>query len=99
MPHLRFSTSIGAGATVNVIQGWQYEYVPYPARIKMLIRSPVSTLKSTLFSGSETIQEESPVQAGGTAGGTPYDAHTPPDIWDASGGDDSCVKHRVADAR
>ncbi len=98
MPHLRFSTSIGAGATVNVIQGWQYEYVPYPARIKMLIRSPVSTLKSTLFSGSETIQEESPVQAGGTAGVTPSELNTAPDIWDAAGGDRLKVNVRSTDA-
>lgn len=38
-------------------------------------------------SGSETIVEESPVQAGGTAGVTPSPLNTPVQGWHAAAGD------------
>jgi hypothetical protein len=99
MPQKSFSTSIAAGATnVNVLSGWQYEYLPFPARIKLLLRAPVTTLQATVFSGSETIQEESPVQAGGTAGVTPAELNTSPIVWDAPAGDRLKVQVRSTDA-
>src|SRR3989442_14668001 len=98
MPQLNISQSIAAGATVNVITGWQYEYLPWPARLKLLLRCPVATLKSTVFSGSETIQEEGPIQSGGTAGVTPSELNTPPVVWDAPAGDRIKVSVRSTDA-
>jgi hypothetical protein len=98
MPQLQFSTTIAAGGTVNVLTGWQYEYLPWPARLKLIMRAPVLTLRSTVFSGSETIQEESPVQAGGTAGVTPAELTTPPVVWDAPAGDRLKVNIRSTDA-
>jgi hypothetical protein len=41
----------------------------------------------TVFSGSETIQERTPVQAGGTAGTTPSELNTPAVSFLAAGGD------------
>src|SRR5216683_1353688 len=87
MPQLNISQSIAAAAVSNIIAGWQYEYLPWPARIKLLVRAPVATLKLTVFSGSETIQEESPVQSGGTAGVTPSELNTPAVSFQAAGGD------------
>jgi hypothetical protein len=98
VPQLPFSTSIPAGGVVNVITGWQYEYLPWPARIKLLMRAPVATLKATVFSGSETIQEEGPVQSGGVAGTTPAELTTPPVVWDAPAGDRLKVNIRSTDA-
>ena len=98
MPQLNISQSIAAGATVNVITGWQYEYLPWPARLKLLLRAPVTTLKATVFSGSETIMEESNVQGGGTAGTTPAELTTPPIVWDAPAGDRLKVNIRSTDA-
>lgn len=98
MPQLTISQSVAAGAVANIITGWQYEYLPWPARIKLLIRAPVATLRSTVFSGSETIQEESPIQSGGTAGVTPSELNTSPVVWDAPAGDRLKVNVRSTDA-
>jgi hypothetical protein len=98
MPQLNISQSIAAGAVANIITGWQYEYLPWPARIKMLIRAPVATLKLTVFSGSETIMEESPIQSGGTAGVTPSELNTAPIVWDAPAGDRLKLNVRSTDA-
>jgi len=49
MPQVQISQSIAAGATVNITSGLQYEYLPWPARVKMLIRCPVATLRSTVI--------------------------------------------------
>jgi hypothetical protein len=98
MPQLTVSQSIAAGTVVNILSGWQYEYLPWPARIKLLMRATAATLKSTIFSGSETIQEESPIQAAGVAGTTPAELTTPPVIWDAPAGDRLKVNVRSTDA-
>jgi len=98
MPQLNISQSIPAGAVVNIIAGWQYEYLPWPARVKLLIRAPVATLKLTVFTGSETIMEESPIQSGGTAGVTPAELNTAPIVWDAPSGDRLKFNVRSTDA-
>src|SRR5258707_15011963 len=86
MPQLNISNTATAASVVNVIAGWQYEYLPWPARIKLLIRATIVGVTLVVFSGSETIMEESPIQAGGTAGGTPTELTTPPIVFDAPGG-------------
>jgi hypothetical protein len=103
MPQKQVSTSIAAGAVnVNIFQGWQYEYLPWPARLKLIARTPNPTtagdfMQMTVFSGSETIQEESNIQAGGTAGVTPSELNTPPVVWDAPAGDRIKVQCRSTD--
>lgn len=99
MPQKSFSISIpAAGTNTNVLAGWQYEYLPFPARVKVLLRAPVTTLNATVFSGSETIQEESNVQGGGTAGVTPAELNTSPIVWDAPAGDRLKIQVRSTDA-
>jgi hypothetical protein len=98
MPQLNISQSIAAGAVSNIISGWQYEYLPWPARIKLLVRATAATLKITVFSGSETIMEESPIQAGGTAGVTPSELNTAPIVWDGPAGDRLKLNVRSTDA-
>ncbi len=98
MPQLTISQSVPASAIVNITSGWQYEYLPWPARVKLLIKAAVATLKVTVFSGSETIQEESPVSSGGTAGTTPAELNTAPIIWDAAAGDRLKINVRSTDA-
>ena len=67
MPQLRFSTTFTANQKgVNPIAGWQYEYVPWPAQVILLMRSTTAGNQATIYSGSETIEERGPVQAGGT---------------------------------
>lgn len=84
MPRLIFSTALGAGATALPLTGWQYEYLPYPAAVKVIARSTVATDRATITSGSETIQEESPLPGGGTLGVTPTDFNTPAVQWNGA---------------
>jgi hypothetical protein len=87
-PQLPFSTLLAASALgINPLSGWQYEYLPWPAAIILLIRATGTGVNSTVYSGSETIQERAPVQAGGTAGVTPSELNTPAISWQAAGGD------------
>lgn len=84
MPRLVFSTALGAGATARPLDGWQWEYAPYPADVKVILRSTVATDRATISSGSETLQEESPIPAGGVLGVTPTDFNTPSIMWRAA---------------
>ena len=87
-PQLTFSTALTANQLgLNPIAGWQYEYMPWPAQIILLLRSTDVNLRATVYSGSETIQERSPVQGGGTAGTTPSELNTPAISWIAAAGD------------
>lgn len=87
MAMLIVSQSVAAGATFNPFDGWQYEYIPRPGVVKMAFRASAVGMVGTITSGSDTLMEESPVQAGGTAGVTPNDLNTPPLIDAVDGGD------------
>jgi hypothetical protein len=90
VPQLVFSTAFTANQlNVNPIANaaWQYEFLPWPAQVILLLRSTDVNLRATVYSGSETIQERSPVQAGGTAGVTPSELNTPAISFIAAAGD------------
>jgi len=87
MPSFIYSQSVAAGATFNPLVGWQYQYLPWPAEITVMSRAAAVGMVQVFTSGSETIVEESPVQAGGTAGVTPAPLNTPVQGWHAAAGD------------
>jgi hypothetical protein len=88
MPQLVFSTAMTANQLgLNPILGWQYEFLPWPAHALLMTKSTATGVVMTVYSGSETIQERSPVQSGGTAGVTPSELNTPPVAWQAAAGD------------
>jgi len=88
MPQFPFSQALTANQLgFNPLSGWQYEWTPYPCSLLILIRATGNTSKLTLFSGSETIQERTPIQGGGTAGVTPSELNTPAISFMAPGGD------------
>lgn len=87
MPSFIFSQSVAAGATFNPLVGWQYQYLPWAAEVSVLARAVAIAMVAVYTSGSETIVEESPVQAGGTAGVTPSSLNTPVQGWHAAAGD------------
>lgn len=87
MPSFIFSQSVAAGATFNPLTGWQYQYLPWPAEVSVLARATAIAMVQVFTSGSETIVEESPTQAGGTAGTTPSPLNTPVQGWNAAAGD------------
>src|SRR5258708_6164405 len=88
MPQFPFSTAMIANQLgLNPLLGWQYEYVPWPAQVILLLRSTTNGNRLTVFSGSETIQERTPVQGGGTSGVTPAELTTPAVSFQAAAGD------------
>lgn len=88
MPQLRFSTTMTANQlALNPLSGWQYEYLPWPAQVILLTRSTATGVVMTVYSGSETIEEAGPMQAGGTAGVTPSELNTPATSFLAAAGD------------
>jgi hypothetical protein len=88
MPDFPFSTVFTANQLgVNPLTGWQYEYLPWPAQLLLLVRSTTTGSRITIYSGSETIRERTPVQGGGTAGVTPSELNTPACSWQSAGGD------------
>lgn len=68
VPSIRVSASLAAGATANPIQGNQYEYLPFPARVQFAIAGATAGLLATVFSGSDVLQQSGPtnVKAAGT---------------------------------
>ncbi len=87
-PQLNFSQALTANQLgFNPISGWQYEYLPWPAQVLLLVRATDVNERMTVYSGSETIMERSPVQGGGTAGTTPSELNTPAVAWQAAAGD------------
>jgi|SRR5215475_7126670 len=88
MPSFIWSQSLTANQSgANPLTGWQYEYVPWTAIVRVYQRATTVNVRSTLFSGSQTIAQRSPVQAGGTAGSTPSPLNTPAIEFVATAGD------------
>lgn len=88
MPQLVFSQALTANQLgFNPVSGWQYEYLPWPAHVLILVRGTDVNARLTVYSGSETIQERSPIQGGGTAGTTPSELNTPAISFIAAAGD------------
>lgn len=87
MPSFTFTNLVAAGATFRPLEGWQYQYLPWPAEVTVLARAVAIGVVSVYTSGSETIVEESPVQSGGTAGVIPSPLNTPVQGWMAAAGD------------
>lgn len=88
MPQFSWSTAMTANQLgLNPLSGWQYEYLPWPAQIIIMLRATTTGARITVYSGSETIQERTPVQGGGTAGTTPSELNTPAISFQAAAGD------------
>lgn len=68
-----WSQSIAAGATFDPLDagGWQYRYLPYAAILEVIHQATAVGVVVTITFGSDTIQQESPLSAGGTAGQIP----------------------------
>jgi len=87
MPQLTWSQAILTGAIFRPLDGWQYLYVPYGGIIKINHDAAAVGVVVTITSGSDTLQERSPVPAGGVAGVIPSDLDSPPIIDEVAAGD------------
>ena len=87
MPQLTWVQSILAGAVFRPLDGWQFLYVPFGGVIKINHDAAAVGIVATITSGSDTLQERSPVSASGTAGLIPSDLDTPAIIDEVAAGD------------
>jgi len=69
MPSFTWTQSMAAGATFDPIDtaGWMYRYLPYPAIVEIIDNATATGIVVSRTFGSDTIQQESPLSAGGTA--------------------------------
>jgi hypothetical protein len=77
MPRLTVSQALVANTPVDVLQSWQYQYIPYGGVLTVALRSTTATGKFTLSGGSDSLAEQQPTPAGGTAGQTPTPFNSP----------------------
>jgi hypothetical protein len=94
VPSFPFTSLVAAGATYLPLDGWQYEYLPFPARVDIGINSTAVGCVATVTSGSDTLMEEAPIQAGGVAGVIPSPLNTPFMSDDAAAGDRLKIRAR-----
>ncbi len=88
MPALQYSQAMTASQQgLNIVQGWQYEYLPWPARVQILINATTVAVRMTVYSGSQTIVQRGPVAGGGTAGVLPTVFNVPTVDFIAAAGD------------
>lgn len=62
------TSSIAAGATLDVLQGYIYETPDQDCMVEIIEAATATGLVGVHTSAGETIQQEAPVQAGATAG-------------------------------
>lgn len=102
MPQLKWSRAVLTGASdapiSAVIPPWQYEFLPWPAEVILMQRATLVSMLESVFSGSETISQEQPMQSGGVAGTTPSPLNTTPLTFFGSAGDRLMVVNRNTNA-
>lgn len=94
MPAFPFSQALTAnqrGFNPLLNASWPFETIPlaWPrgAVVSLLSRATTAGVQLSVQTGSTSIQQRSPVQAGGTAGVTPSSLNTTATKWVASPGD------------
>jgi len=89
MPALIVSQALTANGQITPLVGWQYEYLPWPARVRIGARTTgaAGNVRESIASGSTQIMPECPMQVGGTAGVTPAPLNTPFIEFNAPAGD------------
>ena len=61
MPLIRVTTTnLAANATSFPLQGNQYEYLPFPARLEFAVVANAVTVDVTIYSGSDVLQQAGP---------------------------------------
>jgi len=82
VPSLIWSDALTANQLDQApIAGWQFERVPNAfvngAYVAVMQRATTVDVRVSIFTGSQNIQQRSPVPGGGTAGLTPVTFNTP----------------------
>lgn len=94
MPQFSWISSVGAGATFEPLDGWQYERMPFPAIIKVVDSATAVGMVSTVTSGSDTLRDECPVPLYGAAGVLPTEQFVEPLVDQVEAGDKVRIRYR-----
>lgn len=98
MAFFSWSISVAAGAQTNPLDQagteWKYKYLPYDAVVEVLHRATAVGMVVQVTSGSDEIQQSSPVSAGGTAGVLTGRLNVEPVTFRAKAGDLIIIQYR-----
>ncbi len=75
------------------LANWQYRRLPFRAHVRVCQRATTTGVRTTIYSGAETIQQKGPEQGGGTIGVTPVHFTTPVKEWVGASGDELIVSN------
>jgi len=75
------------------LANWQYRRLPFRAHVRICQRATTTGVRTTIYSGAETIQQKCPEQSGGTIGVTPVHFTTPVKEWVGASGDELIVSN------
>lgn len=64
MPSIVKRTSMTANGTATPLTGDQFEYLPFDAYVEIGISADATGVLATVYSGSDLLQDEGPVQLG-----------------------------------
>jgi len=81
-PTIKQTAVMLTGTKATPLQGSQYEYLPFDALVQAAIRSDVSGVTATMFSGTDVLLEDSPVDI--LAAATPIQFPDDYDIQDVA---------------
>lgn len=57
-------TALGANGSAFPLQGNQYEFLTFPAKLEFAIQADATGVLATVYSGSDLLMQEGPVQLG-----------------------------------
>ena len=97
MPFFAAQLSIGAGATVDLLNTtsgittpWKYNRAPYRGVLECMVRAvgaPATGLNARMTVGSDEVMQQSPIGAGGTAQSLPSRLNVEPITCEVEQGD------------
>lgn len=68
MPLIRFREEMPAAGVADPLSGSQYEFLPWPAVVRIAMNAEDGGVVATVSSGSDVLQEEGPISIRETAG-------------------------------
>jgi hypothetical protein len=102
MAFFSFSRSVATGATDTPLEvtgnTWKYQRVPYDCMVEVIHRATVTGVLVTINSGSDEVQQESPISSGGTAGVLTGRLNVEPITFSAKAGDTITLRYRNTNA-
>lgn len=102
MAFFSFSQSVAAAATATPLDQtgntWKYNRAPYDGMVEIIHRTTLTGMLVTITAGSDEVQQESPVSAGGVAGVLTGRLNVEPVTFSVKAGDVIGLRYRNTNA-